>query len=282
MINKKKSILLIAFILSMAAACKKDELRPQKPIADKVEIGTDNNKRGFIGMDFHFNAVVTAGDKIENVQVQIKQKNGETYSSDWEFNLSWPEFKGLKNSTVHKHFSIPGNAPKGNYKFIFTVTDDNGEKLEISSDFIIMDINDLPVNPEITIRGGLVENQIFKKGDDLLLNISVSGYKDDGQIYGLLIKNSLNHNPETISAIDFSKVIVLEQAEHKGSINNSSFRLTQGVKIGASVDNKLPAALEISGNKSWQSGLYTILILYYNSTHKVSVFRKIPININYN
>lgn len=272
---------MAALLLIVVNACKKDEIDKASPTADKVEIGTDNDKRGFIGMDFHFNAAVIAGDKIESVQIQILQKTGETYVSSWKFEVLWPEFKGVKNATVHKHFTIPQNAPKGKYDFIFTVTDQNGTRLEMKSDFSIMDVNDLPVNPVITVRGGITDNQVFKKDDHLTLNVQVAGYKDDGVIYALLIKNKHNHNPETVAAIDFSKAVVLEQVSHTAAPANSAYRLTQSLLIGSAKDNKLPAPGNIDGLKAWESGTYSVLIVYRNTTHSINVTKKIPITINY-
>ena len=133
----KHFMIVLALITSAVSACKKDEQPSPAIKADDIEIGTANNKRGIIGADFHFNAEVTATDKIENVRVKILQKNTETYSSPWQFEISWEEYKGARNATVHKHFTIPAEAPKGKYDFYFIVTDQKGAKLEISEDFTI-------------------------------------------------------------------------------------------------------------------------------------------------
>ena len=109
----KNLILSLALITASFSACKKEgtESEALKPTAENVEIGTANNKRALRGRDFHFNADVLAASKIKDVKLVISQKAGMSYSSNWKFELSWPEYIGVKNTNVHKHFTIPGSAP---------------------------------------------------------------------------------------------------------------------------------------------------------------------------
>ncbi|WP_316795158.1 DUF4625 domain-containing protein [Pedobacter agri] len=147
----KHLILSMAFITVSISACKKEGMEPEalNPTAENVEIGTANDKRALRGRDFHFNADILAASKIKDVKLVISQKAGQTYASSWKFELSWPEYIGVKNTNVHKHFTIPATAPEGTYDFALIVQDDNGTQLEIKEDLIILDPANLPVDPRL-------------------------------------------------------------------------------------------------------------------------------------
>ncbi|UYQ91193.1 DUF4625 domain-containing protein [Chitinophaga horti] len=128
---------LLTGLLCIAAlwtGCKKDDAAPAQPVATNVEIGTGNEAKGYIGQDFHFNADVKAATKIDTVAVEIRQRNG-----NWHMRIAWGEFKGLKNTNVHKHFYIPTDAPAGSADFLFTVTDQDGSKLSTQTAFTILE-----------------------------------------------------------------------------------------------------------------------------------------------
>ena len=302
----KNLILSLAFITASISACKKEGSAPEalKPTAENVEIGTANNKRALRGRDFHFNADILAASKIKDVRLVIAQKAGQNYASSWKFELSWPEYIGVKNTNVHKHFTIPATAPEGTYDFAVIVQDDNGTQLEIKEDLIILDPANLPVDPKIgrdfvSRNGTLIyytdvfeeKELIFKKGDEMSLHAQVSEIKDDGILYSVLIKRKANYYPESIDKLDLSKVIVVTKAEHKGLGNAgkvSTLKLVNGVyggetiTVGAAMDNNEPSANAITGEKAWESGQYQWVILYKNTTHNISVFKSVPITINYN
>ena len=136
-----QSLAVFLLLVTLAASCKKDkeEVLIISPKAANIEIGTANSKQGIRGRDFHFNADVIAADKIKTVEVKILPKVGQTYSSTWKFEIVWDQYFGAKNSNVHKHFTIPIDAPLGKYDFYFLVYDQNGTKLEIREDFTIVD-----------------------------------------------------------------------------------------------------------------------------------------------
>ena len=72
----KKIHIRLMTILVLFAACKKDENptpEATKPTVEQMEIGYNNNKMGVQGKDFHLDADIIAGDKIESVQVKILQ-----------------------------------------------------------------------------------------------------------------------------------------------------------------------------------------------------------------
>src|SRR5690606_25137058 len=125
-ITMKTTKLFLAFLLVASAftACKKDnEPEPDKlqPTIENIELGLGNTEIGIIGEDLHFNADILAGDKIETVQIKIKQRNDETYSKVWTYEITWDQYKGSKNANVHTHFDLPADAPEGRYDFLIIV-----------------------------------------------------------------------------------------------------------------------------------------------------------------
>lgn len=305
----KKTKLFPLFLLFASAftACNSDDdnatTEVAKPTMTNVEIGSANNKQGVIGRDFHFNADIKAGDKIAAVQLKILPKKGEKYASDWKLELSWAEYVGAKNTTVHKHFNIPNEAPEGKYDFFFIVLDSNGSKLEIKEDFTIVDAANLPTDPLIGRdmisrnenliyhMGTWVEPElIFKKNDELTAHAQISQIKGDGILYSVLIKKSANYHPESIDNLDFKKVIVISKVEHKGLASASKISTLQKVNdvwggekivIGAATDANLPNANPITGEKAWESGVYNWVVLYKNTTYNLNVYKSMPITINY-
>nr|WP_121270992.1 DUF4625 domain-containing protein [Pedobacter schmidteae] len=301
---------ILAFLLFGATftACKKDKtVEPEKaiPTAQNMEIGSGNNKQGLIGRDFHLNADVVAADKIKDVQVKILQKSTETYTAKWKLELLWEEYKGAKNTNVHKHFTIPADAPEGKYDFYFIVNDESGTKLEIKVDFTIVDPTKMPVDPKIG-RDILSRNEtmiyymdtwvekelVFKKNDVLKANAQITGIKGDGILYSVLIKRKANYFPETIDQLDLSKAIVITKVEHKDLPAASKISTLkklandtwggQDITIGANADNNEPAANPITGNKAWESGQYNWVILYKNTTHNMNVYKSIPVTVTIN
>lgn len=125
---------LMTFLLLAAfwAGCKKEDDKPVKPVATNVEIGLRNEKTGYIGQDFHLNADIKAVTKIDEVSIEIRQRDGV-----WVFKQTWNEYKGLRNTNVHKHFYIPTDAPAGAAAFLLRVSDANGSLLEMQTPFTI-------------------------------------------------------------------------------------------------------------------------------------------------
>lgn len=96
MIRPIKIILASILVSELFVSCKKEgetsEVFSLK--AENVEIGYANNKQAIRGRDFHFDADILAGDKIESVQVKILPKAGQAYTSSWKTEMAWDEFKG--------------------------------------------------------------------------------------------------------------------------------------------------------------------------------------------
>lgn len=300
----KTKHMLVAFLVLAGTftACKKDKAEPEpaKPSVQNVEIGYANNKRAIRGRDFHLNADVLAGSKITSVMVKILQKTSQTYTANWKLEITWDEFKGVKNTNVHKHFTIPAEAPEGTYDFFFIVNDENGSKLELKEDFVIIDAANMPVDPivdrDIFSRNGTmiyymntyVENPlVFKKNDEFTARTQIKQIQGDGILYTVLINRKLNYFPETVGQLDPEKGIIISKIEHKGLGPASSITTLKNVNgvwggdsifIGAQNDGIGNA---ISGEIAWASGQYNLVILYHNSTYNVSTHKSIPITINY-
>ncbi|PTB96825.1 hypothetical protein C9994_05550 [Marivirga lumbricoides] len=305
----KRLLLLAGYAaIIIVTACSKDDetsVAP-KPSISEVEIGSGNNGIGIIGRDFHLNAEVLAGNKIDSVTIRIDQLPEESYSSDWRFELSWPEFKGAKNATVHKHFDIPEDAVEGKYDFTIIVKDENGTQLEQTFSLEIVDPANLPVDPYLYLwdfytKGGAYqyvnetlenpENVKYTKSDTLQSSIQINKVKGDGIIYLLFIKKSANYLPETVDDIDFSKVIVYDAFEHQNWEDVDYFsnvvydgeggftRPSPEFVIGTSLDNNIPQPNPIEGGKSWENGEYYFGVVYTNYTYNLSVYHYLEVTI---
>jgi len=310
--NMKTTKILVAFLISAFAftACDNNDDNPPaeekaKPTIDTIELGLGNNEIGTIGEDFHFNAAVTAADKIESVQIKIAQISTENYSKVWSHEINWPQYAGAKNITIHKHFDIPADAPEGKYDFIIIIKDQNGSTLEVRKTLNIYLAGNLPVNPVASIftlfknedffyRKGKYykEGDSFKTGDKVRSQVTLSGVKGNGIMYLLLINKSAKHLPESVDQIDFSKVIVYDMYEHKnmaevGDFSNVPFnggtttflREMPELFIGAQKDNNLPAH-DISGAKTWASGIYVYRLIYKNTTYNINFSQSIDVPVN--
>lgn len=144
-----KAIAVMVLLVVSFTACKKDNLEIPEPTIVNVEVGLNNNEIGVIGQDFHFNADILAGDRIDVVQVKIQQRNDETYASAWGHEVTWEQYRGAKSVTVHKHFDIPAEAVAGTYDFLIMVTDQNGTQLEERRSLTLYTKEDLPVDPRV-------------------------------------------------------------------------------------------------------------------------------------
>ncbi|MDO6759513.1 DUF4625 domain-containing protein [Tamlana sp. 2_MG-2023] len=315
---KPNHFLFVILITVIFFSCSSDdvEIVSIKPIISNVEVGLNDNEIGVVGRDFHLNAKIIAGDKIDLAQIKIEPIEGESYASPWNFELNWDEYKGVKNATIHKHFDIPEDAVEGYYSFTIIVNDENGTTLEEKRNITIYKAENLPVDPKLTeftvaarsdsyrvlyihTLGGYRDpetqeygnyNVYIDNAETLDVAVNLSGIKDDGQIYILLINKKHNHRPESISSIDFTKSIVvdvfehtnLEQTDRWSNINfeRPNFPNLSKLLIGASVDNNLPNPNKISDVKGWESGDYYVGFIYKNTTHNISLFHYIEVALS--
>jgi len=305
-------LLMLVFFFT---ACKKDKIEQAekespKPTLENLELGLGNAGIGVIGEDFHFEGDILAVDKIDRVEVKMLQRSGETYSKSWKNEITWTQYKGKKNSNIHKHFNIPTDAAEGKYDLIVIVYDENGSKLEVKRDFEIYTRANLPVRPIITVLsvqknwlqfydahrdGDKYPTERYKKGDTIQAQVNISFVKGDGKLYVLLIKKTSGYTPKTIEEIDLAKAIVLDVFEHKNEPNIYDFgnfifdvetfniiRDIPNLRIGAVTDNNAPNRNSISNDLAWQTGDYNLVVIYKNTTFNKTVYRSIPFGIDYN
>jgi len=295
---------ILAFVLltvtSFMACNKNEEPELPKPTISDIEIGLNNNEIGVTGRDFHFNAEVLAGDKIDIVQIKIVQRSTETYSGTWGHEIIWEQYKGAKNATVHKHFDIPADAIDGKYDFLIIVKDQNGTILEEKRILNIYKAENLPVDPELSVfnitangkffyRNGKLSNPeitSLKKDDVTWIQATLGNIKGDGKMYIVYINKKLNHRPETIDKIDMSKAMIYDVYEHSGWTQGDYFsNIVSGTRfapdfiIGASQDNNVPIPNPVSDDKAWETGTYYVGVVYQNTTYNISFYKYIEIDI---
>lgn len=300
-----KLITTILLLGAIFTGCNKDKQpvpEKLKPTIDKIEIGSNNNGIGVIGRDFHFNAEVVAATKIGHVKIRIQPISGETYSKTWSYETSWIGYKDTKNATIHEHLTIPADAAEGKYDFLIIVQDQNGAVLEEKKVINIFFAANLPVDPAVTFLvltkndlsfynrdGVFVSGNKLSKNEKLHASVTISGIKGDGKMYLVLINKKHNHRPEGVAAIDFSKVIVYDLAEHTnkatvGTFSNviytPSLRKPPYLVIGAVTDNNVPEPNQITGLKAWESGNYYFGIVYTNTTYNMNFSKYIEVSVN--
>ncbi len=301
----------------LMSSCENDQepILPM-PTLENVEVGLNNNEIGIIGRDFHVNADIIAGDKIDLVKVKMLPIEGENYTSPWKFELTWEQYKGAKNTNLHKHFTIPEDAVEGRYDFIIVIQDENGTTLEEKRAINIYAPENLPVDPKLTEFTVSARGESFKvlyilskggyrdpisleygnfqvgidKGEVLDAAATVGGIKGEGKLYVLLINKKHNHRPESIDAIDFTKAMVVDVFEHKNleqterwshiNFEREGFPIISRLKIGAEKDNNSPIPATISGLKEWESGDYYVGTIYHNSTYNMTIFHYVGVEVN--
>lgn len=315
--NYFKLIFLFALSSFVLSCSNDDEQQAQKPTIDKIELGLGNNEIGVIGQDFHFNAEITAGDKIKNVEIKIDQISTESYSKVWSHEIIWEQYAGAKNTVVHKHFDIPEDAAEGKYSFLIVVTDENGTKLEdrrtiniyapenlpldLKFDFGI-DAVDSDFNPirVMYAQRNIYGSEFYKSEEPINENeflapiVNIAAIKGDGKMYCLIINKKHNHKPETIASIDFSKAVVADFWEHKNLTKSQSGSnmfnfatnpltiLSPSIKIGAASDKNFPSPSPVLNLKKWESGQYYVGFIYHNTTYNMTLFHYGEITVKMN
>lgn len=147
--------LILLFISILFVSCNRnnDDNIPAEPTIFNVEIGSNNSKIGYAGLDLHIEADILAEAKIQSVIVQITPK---TSSVGWIFYQEYPEFSGVKDKVnLHKHLDIPERARQGEYEFIIVVKDMAGNKVQYQDTFVIENNPNLPKlsNPKASFNG---------------------------------------------------------------------------------------------------------------------------------
>ncbi|MCH7409498.1 DUF4625 domain-containing protein [Belliella sp. DSM 111904] len=304
--NNHLTKVVFVLLLTFSFACNEDaDIDPVVSIfIENVEIGSGNNGIGIIGRDFHFDMDVEAHHRIDIIEVSIEQRTEETYTEDWSFKITWEEFKGARNTNVHKHFNIPNDAPEGVFDFVIRVSDESGGVHKEIHSIELNSAASLPVDPQVyslmvnkvdqgffyIMNRGFVDSELITFSKDEIMNtyIDIRNVKDNGTLYVLIIKKSEQHLPESIDNIDFSKVIVADVLEHVGleevtTVNNYigvPGNAPQKLTIGSTMDNHSPEPNPIEDNKAWENGAYYYGVVYTNTTHNMSAFYYFSFNIS--
>lgn len=142
--NRFKAILIIAIII-LAASCKDDEI--SMPEILDFRLGYDNSATFHAGDDLHIDAEILAGNGIDVIMIEIHYEgdhkktfrfaNGDHDDHEWEAEIRFEKFRGLKNMTFHEHIDIPHDAKPGEYDLHFIVIDQEGYTAEVDVEFII-------------------------------------------------------------------------------------------------------------------------------------------------
>ncbi|TDH26961.1 DUF4625 domain-containing protein [Segetibacter sp. 3557_3] len=137
---------LIIFIVSCGfVACKKESANVAMPILSNLEVGTNNNKIAYPGHDFHLEASIVASGSLASIKLQITPVLS---GRGWSYTKIYTTgYAGLKNTTFHEHLDVPADAVVGDYDVLLLVTDQLGNKSEVTGRFKV--VND-PTLPSIT------------------------------------------------------------------------------------------------------------------------------------
>jgi len=133
---KRKSLIFwIATVMMVAGiyGCSKDHARP---VISEFEIGKDNSGIAYQGGELHIEANIEAEGKIDVIILEI---HFEGTGEGWEFEYTWTEFKGLKNTTFHKDIDVPAEALTGEYHVDLKVRDQQGHETKVEGELIILE-----------------------------------------------------------------------------------------------------------------------------------------------
>lgn len=127
----KIRITLSIVLALLIGSCDKSGANPE---IDFHELGFENTKTAVAGNELHMDADVVAENKIDRIKIEIHPEGDEhkksavisPVSEEWEFDTTYTEFSGLKNTNFHKHIEVPADAGPGHYHFHFSVTDMEG------------------------------------------------------------------------------------------------------------------------------------------------------------
>jgi len=138
----KNTTILFAVLFAFTAiisGCKKE---PAKPEIRNFELGYDNNKIAFAGDELHIDADIVAEGKIDRIIIEIhpeghghKSSGQLKHDDDWEVEIVYTKFSGLKNTDFHEHIDVPEHAKAGDYHIHFKVIDMEGNTTSVEDEF---------------------------------------------------------------------------------------------------------------------------------------------------
>jgi hypothetical protein len=236
------AIILAALSMLTLNSCKEEILQP---VITLSELGLDNSKVAYIGADLHIEAEIVAEGTINTVVVEIHPEGTAT----WEFDTTYTEFAGLKNTTFHKHIEIPHTAEAGDYHFHLVVTDNEGNQITSEAELSIEQPTDDEA-PGITVNTAPTNGQVFTNGE----TISISGTVTDnirlGGIYIGLVGVDQDLEDSQVNADNTITLLHFHDFE-----NPVFYDFNASIVVGAANDNDLtpdPA--------TWTPGNYYLVV----------------------
>ncbi len=250
-INYKIISAIVLTSTLLFTSCNDDDENSVPEIGD-IELGTSDSHIGVIGDDLHVETEVIAEGTIDYIEVEIHQEDSD---DTWEFDSTYTEFNGLKNTTFHKHIDISTEATAGVYHFHFTVTDLEGQQTTVEDTLTIQEPTD-SVAPSVTVSSAPTENATFSSGD----TISISGLVEDetslGGIYIGLVREDQSLADSSVNATNTITIL------HNHDFDDpEAYSFSANIVVGADYDNNItPKEISDDVDYSWQSANYYIVV----------------------
>jgi hypothetical protein len=102
------------------------------PMIENMEVGENNSKTGTRGDNLHVEAMITAANEIDVIEVHLHLEGG----SD-EFEEEFTEYAGQTSADFHKDIAIPANIAAGEYHMHLKVLDKSGNETELDAEVTI-------------------------------------------------------------------------------------------------------------------------------------------------
>lgn len=133
------SLLLMMFLSCSVlglASCKKSN-GAHAPRIVRLEIGEGDRGKVMAGADLHFEADIEAGNRLDVVEIMIRQRVNGTYAQEWSYRMVLETHRGARNAHLHEHADIPAAAAPAVYDFVVVTSDQNGTHAEARRDLTI-------------------------------------------------------------------------------------------------------------------------------------------------
>jgi len=258
--NYLKSLIAILLIAVFFVSCEDDEVK--MPEISNLELGYDNSRTGYLGSDLHIDADIIAENRIDRIVVEIHYEGDHHHKKsfvlahsdhEWEFEHTYTEFQGLKNTKFHEHIDIPLDVKPGEYHFHFKVIDMEGYTAEIEEDLEISEpeVTEVPV---ITVTSAPQDNQVFSDGQTISISGNITHSLGVGGLYIGIVRSDTDY---TDAEVNSQNSITLLHTHDFDDPKNVQFDVS--LDVGAEFDNNITPK-EITGDIAWQTGDYSILV----------------------
>ncbi|MFW6222757.1 MAG: DUF4625 domain-containing protein [Bacteroidota bacterium] len=256
-----KLFIALSFVL-VINSCTEDDDFPA-PVIENMEIGLNNSMVAYRGSDLHLEADIIAEGRIDRIVVEIHpegehdhdKKSGNTVSDHdhgWETEITWDEYKELKNTNFHKHIDVPLEAELGEHHLHFKVIDMQGKETSLEADIEVKN----PENTDaavLSITSAPENGEIFHADDTISISGSATHELGLGGMYiGLVIEDQGLED----SQVNANNTITILHTHDFDSPTSHNF--DAGIVVGAEEDNNITPK-PIEGDIAWQEGNYYIL-----------------------